>query len=67
MSCFLLFSLCVTFDLRSRKWTISSPKESSAAGHGWNLYVVDTVSPLTLYREMVLYTITLLLITTPYY
>nr|XP_019960477.1 PREDICTED: Hermansky-Pudlak syndrome 3 protein isoform X1 [Paralichthys olivaceus] len=39
----------------SRKWTISSPKETSAAGHGWNLYVVDTVSPLTLYREMVEY------------
>ncbi|XP_039984437.1 Hermansky-Pudlak syndrome 3 protein [Xiphias gladius] len=39
----------------SRKWTISSPKETSAAGHGWNLYVVDTVSPLTLYQEMVEY------------
>ncbi|GAA6219560.1 Hermansky-Pudlak syndrome 3 protein [Lates japonicus] len=39
----------------SRKWTISSPKETSAAGHGWNLYVVDTVSPFTLYQEMVEY------------
>ncbi|XP_072245089.1 BLOC-2 complex member HPS3 isoform X2 [Leuresthes tenuis] len=39
----------------SRKWTISSPKETSAVGHGWNLYVVDTVSPLTLYQEMVEY------------
>uniref|UniRef100_G3NRJ9 HPS3 biogenesis of lysosomal organelles complex 2 subunit 1 n=1 Tax=Gasterosteus aculeatus aculeatus TaxID=481459 RepID=G3NRJ9_GASAC len=39
----------------SRKWTISSPKETSTAGHGWNLYVVDTVSPLTLYQEMVEY------------
>ncbi|XP_026201931.1 Hermansky-Pudlak syndrome 3 protein isoform X3 [Anabas testudineus] len=39
----------------SRKWTMSSPKETSAAGHGWNLYVVDTVSPLTLYQEMVEY------------
>ncbi|XP_068446092.1 BLOC-2 complex member HPS3 [Clinocottus analis] len=39
----------------SRKWTISSPKESSPAGHGWNLYVVDTVSPLSLYQEMVEY------------
>ncbi|KAK2835160.1 hypothetical protein Q5P01_015644 [Channa striata] len=39
----------------SRKWTMSSPKETSTAGHGWNLYVVDTVSPLTLYREMVEY------------
>ncbi|CAG5863249.1 unnamed protein product [Menidia menidia] len=39
----------------SRKWTISSPKETSAVGHGWNLYVVETVSPLTLYQEMVEY------------
>ncbi|XP_037325345.2 Hermansky-Pudlak syndrome 3 protein isoform X3 [Pungitius pungitius] len=39
----------------SRKWTISSPKPASTAGHGWNLYVVDTVSPLTLYQEMVEY------------
>ncbi|XP_070765076.1 BLOC-2 complex member HPS3-like [Enoplosus armatus] len=41
--------------LWSRKWTISSPRETSTAGHGWNLYVVDTVSPLTLYQEMVEY------------
>ncbi|XP_053178915.1 Hermansky-Pudlak syndrome 3 protein [Scomber japonicus] len=39
----------------SRKWTVSSPKETSTAGHGWNLYVVDTVSPITLYQEMVEY------------
>ncbi|XP_044055928.1 Hermansky-Pudlak syndrome 3 protein isoform X3 [Siniperca chuatsi] len=39
----------------SRKWTISSPRETSTAGHGWNLYVVGTVSPLTLYQEMVEY------------
>ncbi|XP_071342477.1 BLOC-2 complex member HPS3 isoform X2 [Trachinotus anak] len=39
----------------TRKWTISSPKETSSAGHGWNLYVVDTVPPLTLYEEMVEY------------
>uniref|UniRef100_A0A3Q3LWH1 HPS3 biogenesis of lysosomal organelles complex 2 subunit 1 n=1 Tax=Mastacembelus armatus TaxID=205130 RepID=A0A3Q3LWH1_9TELE len=39
----------------TRKWTVSSPKETSAAGHGWNLYVVDTVPPLTLYQEMVEY------------
>lgn len=38
---------------RSRKWTLSSPKEPSKVGHGWNLYVVDTVTPLTLYQEMV--------------
>ncbi|XP_028299409.1 BLOC-2 complex member HPS3 isoform X3 [Gouania willdenowi] len=36
----------------SRKWTISSPKESSPSGHGWNLYVIDAVSPLALYQEM---------------
>ncbi|XP_022053626.2 Hermansky-Pudlak syndrome 3 protein isoform X1 [Acanthochromis polyacanthus] len=41
--------------LLSRKWTISAPKETSTAGHGWNIYVVDTVSPLTLYQEMVEY------------
>ncbi|XP_027146173.1 BLOC-2 complex member HPS3 isoform X3 [Larimichthys crocea] len=39
----------------SRKWTISSPKETSTVGHGWNLYVIDTVNPLTLYQEMVEY------------
>ncbi|XP_061540373.1 Hermansky-Pudlak syndrome 3 protein isoform X3 [Phycodurus eques] len=39
----------------SRKWTTSVPKETSAVGHGWNLYVVDTVPPLTLYQEMVEY------------
>uniref|UniRef100_A0A665TJ91 HPS3 biogenesis of lysosomal organelles complex 2 subunit 1 n=1 Tax=Echeneis naucrates TaxID=173247 RepID=A0A665TJ91_ECHNA len=37
---------------QSRKWTISSAKETTAVGHGWNLYVVDTVTPLTLYQEM---------------
>ncbi|XP_029939542.1 BLOC-2 complex member HPS3 isoform X2 [Salarias fasciatus] len=35
-----------------RKWTMSSAKETSPAGHGWNIYVVDTVSPFTLYQEM---------------
>uniref|UniRef100_A0A096LPR8 HPS3 biogenesis of lysosomal organelles complex 2 subunit 1 n=1 Tax=Poecilia formosa TaxID=48698 RepID=A0A096LPR8_POEFO len=39
----------------SRRWTISSPKETSPVGHGWNLYVVDTVPPITLYQEMVEY------------
>ncbi|XP_071400715.1 BLOC-2 complex member HPS3 [Centroberyx affinis] len=38
-----------------RKWTCSRPRESSAVGHGWNLYVVGTVSPITLYYEMVEY------------
>lgn len=49
----IMLLLCVTSDLRSRKWTLSSPREASTVGHGWNLYVVDTVSPLTLYQEMV--------------
>ncbi|XP_024921146.1 BLOC-2 complex member HPS3 isoform X3 [Cynoglossus semilaevis] len=39
----------------ARRWTTSPPKESTPTGHGWNLYVVDTVSPLTLYNEMVEY------------
>ncbi|KAF7654019.1 hypothetical protein LDENG_00075770 [Lucifuga dentata] len=39
----------------SRKWTGSVPKETSGAGHGWNLYVVDMVSPIDLYHEMVEY------------
>lgn len=39
----------------NRKWTTASPKEPSAVGHGWNLYVVNTVSPLMLYQEMVEY------------
>ncbi|XP_061739815.1 Hermansky-Pudlak syndrome 3 protein isoform X3 [Nerophis ophidion] len=39
----------------SKKWTISAPRVSNPVGHGWNLYVVDTVSPLTLYKEMVEY------------
>uniref|UniRef100_A0A1A7W9Q6 Hermansky-Pudlak syndrome 3 n=1 Tax=Iconisemion striatum TaxID=60296 RepID=A0A1A7W9Q6_9TELE len=39
----------------TRRWTITSPKETRTAGHGWNLYVVDMVSPLTLYQEMAEY------------
>ncbi|XP_029904633.1 BLOC-2 complex member HPS3 isoform X2 [Myripristis murdjan] len=39
----------------NRKWTGSRPRESSEVGHGWNLYVVDTVTPLTLYHEMIEY------------
>ncbi|XP_060890327.1 Hermansky-Pudlak syndrome 3 protein isoform X2 [Labrus mixtus] len=39
----------------SRKWPLSSSKGITASGHGWNIYVVDTVSPLTLYQEMVEY------------
>ncbi|KAF7202799.1 BLOC-2 complex member HPS3 isoform X2 [Nothobranchius furzeri] len=39
----------------TRRWIITSPKETRTAGHGWNLYVVDMVSPLTLYQEMAEY------------
>ncbi|KAK0134912.1 Hermansky-Pudlak syndrome 3 protein [Merluccius polli] len=39
----------------SKKWVGSRPKQTSVTGHGWNLYVVDTVSPITLYHEMVEY------------
>ncbi|XP_059922179.1 Hermansky-Pudlak syndrome 3 protein isoform X3 [Gadus macrocephalus] len=39
----------------SKKWAGSRPKAPSVTGHGWNLYVVNTVSPITLYHEMVEY------------
>ncbi|XP_053369467.1 Hermansky-Pudlak syndrome 3 protein isoform X1 [Clarias gariepinus] len=39
----------------SRKTSVSKIKESSESGHGWNLYVISTVSTLQLYREMVEY------------
>uniref|UniRef100_A0AAR2J337 HPS3 biogenesis of lysosomal organelles complex 2 subunit 1 n=1 Tax=Pygocentrus nattereri TaxID=42514 RepID=A0AAR2J337_PYGNA len=40
----------------SRKTSVSSkPKEPNESGHGWNLYVINTVSTLQLYREMVEY------------
>ncbi|KAI4898284.1 hypothetical protein NFI96_024413 [Prochilodus magdalenae] len=40
----------------TRKTSISSkPKEPNESGHGWNLYVINTVSTLQLYREMVEY------------
>ncbi|XP_072517100.1 BLOC-2 complex member HPS3 isoform X2 [Salminus brasiliensis] len=40
----------------SRKTSITSkPKEPNDSGHGWNLYVINTVSTLQLYREMVEY------------
>uniref|UniRef100_A0A1A8MVZ7 Hermansky-Pudlak syndrome 3 n=1 Tax=Nothobranchius pienaari TaxID=704102 RepID=A0A1A8MVZ7_9TELE len=39
----------------TRRWIITSSKETRTAGHGWNLYVVDMVSPLTLYQEMAEY------------
>ncbi|XP_074523944.1 BLOC-2 complex member HPS3 isoform X2 [Halichoeres trimaculatus] len=39
----------------ARKWALSSSKGISATGQGWNIYVVDTVSPLNLYQEMVEY------------
>ncbi|XP_034558099.1 Hermansky-Pudlak syndrome 3 protein isoform X2 [Notolabrus celidotus] len=39
----------------TRKWALSSSKGISATGHGWNIYVIDTVSPLSLYQEMIEY------------
>lgn len=39
----------------ARKWALSSSKGITATGQGWNIYVVDTVSPLNLYQEMVEY------------
>ncbi|XP_062868996.1 Hermansky-Pudlak syndrome 3 protein isoform X2 [Trichomycterus rosablanca] len=39
----------------SRKTSVSKVKEPSDAGHGWNLYVLSTVTTLQLYREMVEY------------
>lgn len=38
---------------RSRKTSVSKQKEPSETSHGWNLYVISTVSTLQLYREMV--------------
>lgn len=51
----LLVLFCDMWPLtfRSRKWTLSAPKEPSKVGHGWNLYVVDTLTPVALYQEMV--------------
>ncbi|XP_063056938.1 Hermansky-Pudlak syndrome 3 protein isoform X2 [Engraulis encrasicolus] len=39
----------------SRKTSVTKPKEPVESDHGWNLYVVNTVPSLTLYREMVEY------------
>lgn len=39
----------------TRKLSFSKPKEPSEEGHGWNLYVINTVPPLQLYHEMVEY------------
>ncbi|KAK7127228.1 hypothetical protein R3I94_018419 [Phoxinus phoxinus] len=39
----------------SRKISISKPTEPTDSGHGWNLYVITSVSTLQLYREIVEY------------
>ncbi|GAA6110890.1 Hermansky-Pudlak syndrome 3 protein isoform X1 [Tachysurus ichikawai] len=39
----------------SKKSSVSKLKEPSESGHGWNLYVISTVSTLQLYREMMEY------------
>ncbi|XP_023998692.2 BLOC-2 complex member HPS3 isoform X2 [Salvelinus sp. IW2-2015] len=37
----------------NRKSPFTKPQNPSEMGHGWNLYVVNTVPPLQLYNEMV--------------
>ncbi|XP_064792177.1 Hermansky-Pudlak syndrome 3 protein isoform X4 [Oncorhynchus masou masou] len=39
----------------NRKSPFTKPQNPSEMGHGWNLYVVNTVTPLQLYNEMVEY------------
>nr|XP_023699636.1 Hermansky-Pudlak syndrome 3 protein isoform X2 [Paramormyrops kingsleyae] len=39
----------------SRKTSAPKPREPSEGSHGWNLYVVNTVPIIPLYREMVEY------------
>lgn len=39
----------------SKKTSVSKFKEPSDSGHGWNLYVINTVPTVQLYREMVEY------------
>ncbi|XP_029564024.1 BLOC-2 complex member HPS3 isoform X2 [Salmo trutta] len=39
----------------NRKSHFTKPQNPSEMGHGWNLYVVNTVPPLQLYNEMVEY------------
>ncbi|XP_048832254.1 Hermansky-Pudlak syndrome 3 protein isoform X2 [Brienomyrus brachyistius] len=45
----------VTRRTMSRKTSAPKPKEPSEGSHGWNLYVVNTVPIIPLYREMVEY------------
>uniref|UniRef100_A0A672PEZ3 HPS3 biogenesis of lysosomal organelles complex 2 subunit 1 n=1 Tax=Sinocyclocheilus grahami TaxID=75366 RepID=A0A672PEZ3_SINGR len=40
---------------RSRKTSVCKPTEPADSGHGWNLYVITSVSTLQLYREIVEY------------
>uniref|UniRef100_A0A671K7U7 HPS3 biogenesis of lysosomal organelles complex 2 subunit 1 n=1 Tax=Sinocyclocheilus anshuiensis TaxID=1608454 RepID=A0A671K7U7_9TELE len=39
----------------SRKTSVCKPTEPADSGHGWNLYVITSVSTLQLYREIVEY------------
>lgn len=52
MSCFIILVLCFAFS--SRKGTSANPKTPPVAEAGWNLYIVNTTSPVQLYKEMVL-------------
>ena len=51
MSCLTILVLCLAFS--SRKRTGVNPKTPPVAEAGWNLYIVNTVSPVQLYKEMV--------------
>ena len=52
MSCLIILVLCFAFS--SRKGTSVNPKTPTVAEAGWNLYIVNTISPVQLYKEMVL-------------
>jgi len=47
--------LIFCFAFSSRKGTSGKLKTPPVAEAGWNLYIVDTISPVQLYKEMVDY------------
>lgn len=52
VSCLTVLVLCLASSSRKAAGVkFSAPPEAEA---GWNLYIVDTISPVQLYREMVL-------------
>lgn len=52
MSYLTVLVLCFAFS--SRKGTSVKLKTPPVAEAGWNLYIVNTISPVQLYKEMVL-------------